>query len=212
MIDRYRAPARSRTTATSPLTTEATTDTAEPDARRSRAAAGSGTAGSTLNRITAAATKIIIPSAAAEKYSALLCPKWWFLSAGLIATVSATRATIAATRLTSDSAASDSRPTDPVICHATVFRAIVTSAAAMDSHANRLRSTGCGRARAAGMVTRPFSYRPEPRVTSPEVTVVMPWMPGRPPLARARVIPPTARNPTSRPGERLGVTTEGVIR
>ncbi len=183
MIDRYRAPARSRTTATSPLTTEATTDTASPTPTFS-SACGFRNRWIELNRITAAATKIIIPSAAAEKYSALLCPKWWFLSAGLIATVSATSATMAATRLTSDSAASDSRPTDPVICQATVFRAIVTSAAAMDSHANRLRSTGCGRTRAAGVVTRPFSYRPVmPRVTSGGDGGHA-WMPGRPPLAR----------------------------
>ena len=156
MIDRYRAPARSRTTATNPLTTEAATDTPSPMPTFS-SAWGFRNRWIELNRITAAATKIIIPSAAAEKYSALLCPKWWFLSGGLIATVSATSATIAATRLTSDSAASDSSPTDPVTCQATVFRAMVTSAAAMDSHANRLRSTGRARARAAGMLTAPLS-------------------------------------------------------
>ena len=44
---------------------------------------------------------------------------------------------MAATRFTVDSAASDSRPTDPVIHHAPVLRTMVASAAAIDSHANR---------------------------------------------------------------------------
>ena len=158
VIDRYRAPARRRTRATSPLTTEATTETARPTPTFSRGW-GSRNRWIALNRITAAATKIIIPSVAAEKYSALLCPKWWFLSAGRIATVSATSATTAATRLTTDSAASDSSPTDPVICHATVFSAIVTRAAAIDSHANRLRSVALGRDRFAGTDTVPLCWR-----------------------------------------------------
>ena len=49
------------------------------------------------------------------------------------------RATIAATRLTTDSAASDSSPTDPVSSHAPDFRPIVTTAAAIDIHAYRVR-------------------------------------------------------------------------
>ena len=44
-------------------------------------------------------------------------------------------ASIAATRLTVDSSASDSSPTDPVSHHASVFRTIVPSAAAIDSQA-----------------------------------------------------------------------------
>src|ERR1035437_6619132 len=48
-------------------------------------------------------------------------------------------ATIAAPRLTTDSAASDSRPTDPVSSHAPDFRPIVTIAAAIDIHAYRVR-------------------------------------------------------------------------
>jgi len=44
-------------------------------------------------------------------------------------------ASTAAARLTSDSSASESRPTDPVSHHAAVFRPIVASAAAIDSQA-----------------------------------------------------------------------------
>ena len=69
--------------------------------------------------------KIICPSSAAEKYSALLCPKWWFLSAGIATTLSAMSTATAATRLTTDSAASESSPTEPVICHAMVLSVIV---------------------------------------------------------------------------------------
>ncbi len=82
-----------------------------------------------------------------------------------MATVRATRATIAATRLTTDSAASESRPTDPVIHHAKVFSAMVRSAAAIDSHANLVRSTGWARARATGVLTAPFSRGHRARVS-----------------------------------------------
>ena len=43
----------------------------------------------------------------------------------------------AATRLTNDSAASDSRPTDPVRSQAAVLSPMVATAAAMESHAKR---------------------------------------------------------------------------
>src|SRR3954454_13815079 len=49
------------------------------------------------------------------------------------------RAMTAATRLTTDSAASESRPTDPVSRYAPAFSAMVTTAAAIDSHAYRSR-------------------------------------------------------------------------
>src|SRR4051812_14113362 len=45
----------------------------------------------------------------------------------------------AASRLTTDSAASESRPTDPVSRYAPAFSAMVTTAAAIDSHAYRSR-------------------------------------------------------------------------
>src|SRR5690606_20646438 len=90
--------------------------------------------------IEAAATKIMIPSSAAEKYSALPWPKWWSSSAGRAAMVSVTRATMAATRLTIDSAASDSRPTEPVIAQALPLSRTVSTAVAMASQAYFLRS------------------------------------------------------------------------
>ena len=45
-------------------------------------------------------------------------------------------------RFTSDSSASDSRPTEPVSRQATVFSSIVAIAAAIDSHANRVSEGG----------------------------------------------------------------------
>ena len=53
--------------------------------------------------------------------------------------MSATSATTAATRLTTDSAASESRPTEPVSAHAPVFSVIVVIAAAIDNQANFVR-------------------------------------------------------------------------
>ena len=85
--------------------------------------------------MTAAATKIMTPSTTAEKYSALECPNWWSASAGLAAIFSTMRATTAAMRLTTDSAASESRPTEPVSQAEAPLSAIVASAAPMDSHA-----------------------------------------------------------------------------
>src|SRR5690606_32600771 len=103
--------------------------------------------------IEAAATKIMIPSSAAEKYSALLWPKWWSSSAGRAAMVSETRATMAATRLTIDSAASESRPTDPVMAQAPPLSSTISMAVAIASQAYFLRS-------GAGAVGRPvFSIR-----------------------------------------------------
>ena len=44
-------------------------------------------------------------------------------------------ATTAATKFTMDSAASENKPTEPVIRQATIFNTMVITAAAMDSHA-----------------------------------------------------------------------------
>ena len=113
VIDRCRRPARSSTSATQPLMIEATSEMARPTAMFD---SGTGV----MSRWTAvtmmytAATKIMIPSVTAEKYSALVCPKWWPASGGRAATVRATSATTAATRLTTDSAASESSPTESV--------------------------------------------------------------------------------------------------
>jgi hypothetical protein len=47
-------------------------------------------------------------------------------------------------RLTSDSSASDSRPTEPVTYQARLFSAIVASAAAIDSQAKRVSDRRAG--------------------------------------------------------------------
>ena len=67
-----------------------------------------------LTTMKPAATKIIVPSTVEEKYSAFDLPKANWESAGLAACLRATSATTAAARLTTDSAASESRPTEPV--------------------------------------------------------------------------------------------------
>src|SRR3954465_4257853 len=78
------------------------------------------------------------------------------------------RAMTAATRLTTDSAASESRPTDPVSRYAPAFSAMVTTAAAIDSHAYRSRPAegGSGSAPTCGnaiffMAPRPTSWHPQ---------------------------------------------------
>ena len=85
--------------------------------------------------IPTAAARMRKPSAPLAKYSALEYPKSCVGSGGFAATVRAQRAISAATRLTTDSAASERRPTEPVSFHAAAFRAIVTTAAAIESPA-----------------------------------------------------------------------------
>ena len=58
----------------------------------------------------------------------------------------------AAMRLTTDSAASDSRPTEPVTAHASVLSAIVAIAAAIDSATSRMSR----RRRVSAAFTRPY--------------------------------------------------------
>ena len=82
-----------------------------------------------------AASTIRPPSKALEKYSALPWPWAWSSSAGNAARVNMASAITAPARLTSDSSASESRPTDPVMRHAAALRTMVESAAPMDSHA-----------------------------------------------------------------------------
>src|SRR5688572_25452406 len=53
--------------------------------------------------------------------------------------VSMASAMIAPARLTNDSSASESKPTEPVKKYAAAFNRIVKSAAAMESHAKRVR-------------------------------------------------------------------------
>src|SRR5699024_8511220 len=133
--ERCRIPARTSRAPTTPLRTAATTEIAMPSPGDS-SGAGLVSRATPGERMTAAARKIIAPSTTAEKYAAVECPYWGSASAGRAATVSAMRATTAATRLTTDSAASDSRPTDPVIHQAHVLRPMVTTAVATESHAN----------------------------------------------------------------------------
>ena len=129
-----RLPTRWSTQAAAPLMTEAPTEMRRPALSRS------GMTGATSRSIAemmmnAAAMKIMTPSVMAEKYSAFEWPNWWSSSAGLIEIFRTTSATMAATRLTTDSAASESRPTEPVIQAAKALRAMVASAAEMDSQA-----------------------------------------------------------------------------
>ena len=87
-----------------------------------------------VQTIAAAARKIRVPSTAAERYSALPCPNSCASSGGRDAVRIARSATTAATRFTPDSMASDSRPTDPVIMAAELFRRIVATAAPRDRY------------------------------------------------------------------------------
>ena len=86
-----------------------------------------------------AAIRMSVPSIPLEKYSALLCPYTWSSSAGRAATVNMANAISAPARLTKDSSASESRPTEPVSRYAIAFRPIVKIAAAMESQAKRVR-------------------------------------------------------------------------
>ena len=70
-----------------------------------------------------------------EKYSALLWPWAWLSSAGRAAIVNMINATIAPIRFTTDSAASDNNPTEPVSKNASVFKKMVDSAAPIDNQA-----------------------------------------------------------------------------
>ena len=89
--------------------------------------------------ILAAASRINVPSTPLEKYSALPCPKAWSSSAGRAAIVNIANAISAPTRLTRDSSASESRPTEPVSKYAVAFSAMVRMAAAIESQAKRVR-------------------------------------------------------------------------
>ena len=85
-----------------------------------------------VQRMPSAAPKISMPSKPDEKYSALWWPCGWSSSAGRSAIVTIIRANTAPARLTKDSMASDSRPTEPVTYQARVLRMMVRTAAAAD--------------------------------------------------------------------------------
>ena len=112
VTDSKRRLARRSTRATTRFTSEAVTDTARPSSellegprRQQRPTAAVA--------MLSAATRIRLPSTPLEKYSALLCPYACSSSGSRAATVSIHSAISAPTRLTSDSTASESRPTDP---------------------------------------------------------------------------------------------------
>src|SRR5690606_10157129 len=120
----------------------------------------------------AAATNTMIPSSAAEKYSALPCPKWWFSSAGLAAMVNEIKATMEATRLTRDSAASDNKPTEPVIAHALAFSKAINSAVPIASHAYFLKSGAAPGVRVLFIYSfRPAATSEPPRRAHVEVVI-----------------------------------------
>ena len=112
-IDRCFSPARIRMPATTKFRAVAIPETSRPTPRSS-SGWGSRNRGIAVNMMSPAAIRIIRPSKSAEKYSALLRPKWWRSSPGRAAAFSATRATTAATMFTVDSRASESRPTESV--------------------------------------------------------------------------------------------------
>src|SRR3954466_767215 len=86
-----------------------------------------------------AARTMSAPSTPAEMYSALAMPEGKAWSGGEAARRSIESMRSAAARLTSDSRASESSPTDPVSHHAYALSAMVASAAAMESQAKRSR-------------------------------------------------------------------------
>src|SRR5574341_2247169 len=133
-----RRPTRMSTSATARLIADATTVSPSPSAGAS-SARGSISRGSALARMPAAARTISAPSMPAAKYSALENPYGCSSSGGEAASRSMESASSAAARLTIDSSASESRPTEPVSHQANALSEIVATAAAMDSQANRSR-------------------------------------------------------------------------
>src|SRR6476646_4204645 len=152
------------------LITDAAADTAMPSPICSSGRGWNKRSTAAMPMPTAAA-KISDPSKKLEKYSAFPCPYRWPSSAGRDATVSIKSAITAPTTFTSDSIASDMKPTDPVSTYAADLSAIVTTAAAMESHAKRtsdLRGM-TNRAATAG-ASRPRRLQPRPRVRRGQTT------------------------------------------
>src|SRR3990167_3214647 len=88
-----------------------------------------------------AAPRIRPPSKPPAKYSALPWPNGWSSSAGTRVIRIIHKANDAPARLTRDSSASESRLTEPVIHHASVFSAMVAIAATIDNQAKWWRSS-----------------------------------------------------------------------
>ena len=133
-MESRRLPARISTYATEPLMAEARVETAMPS-QGSVSGRGSAIRSHAVTAMATEAPRIASPSNAEARYSAFVCPKWCSASGGVAATRSAQRATAAARRFTTDSTASDSRPTEPVSFQAKVLIAIVAKAAPMERSA-----------------------------------------------------------------------------
>ena len=143
VIERCMREARSITQASMPLSADDSTESPRPQPSCSRGC-GSARRGSADQMMAAAAPKIRMPSKPAEKYSALSWPNGWSSSAGRSATVTIHRPNSAAARFTSDSIASDSRPTEPVTHQAPVLSAMVSRATTTDTVIRRRGvSQGC---------------------------------------------------------------------
>src|SRR3954466_9645926 len=113
-----------RISATARLIAEATTVRLKPASGMS-IGRGDITRGIAVQMMPAAATTISAPSIPAEKYSALEKPYGYSASGGEAARRSMESASSAAARLTSDSSASDKRPTEPVSHQASALSTIV---------------------------------------------------------------------------------------
>jgi len=105
---------RTSTMPTTALTTVAALVMSRPIPRSSNSP-GFHSRGTDVTRMAVAAPKIMKPSIPLDRYSAFPRPKWCRLSAGFAAERKAIRAMTAATTLTIDSIASESKPTEPVM-------------------------------------------------------------------------------------------------
>jgi len=112
-MERSLLPARKSTNATPPFKAAATSVTESPSPTFC-SGCGSINRPQAVAAIQPAAMIMRALSRPLEKYSALLCPKACSSSGGRSAKRSAHSAATAATRFTTDSAASEKRPTDPV--------------------------------------------------------------------------------------------------
>src|SRR5690606_15001543 len=132
MMESSRLPTRRSASATPPLTTAAPMENAKPMPSDSTGT-GAIRRNTAARMMATAATRISSPSIPEEKNSTLWWPRAWSSSGGLAAIRSAMNPKLAASRFTTDSAASEKRPTDPVTRHAVNLSAMVVRAAPTDS-------------------------------------------------------------------------------
>src|SRR5918995_1464559 len=178
VMERNLLPARRITSATPPLIAAATSVTASPSPTFCKGC-GSMSRSQAVTPIQAAAIKMSALSRPLEKYSALLWPKACSSSGGRAAYSNAHSAATAATRLTTDSAASENRPTDPVSRYAPSLRPMVITAAAIESTAYR---------------------RADPATVTPSF-VTHASIPPKAPEQSSRIDPSTASTPSEQRGK-----------